>query len=561
MQQQSNDLARRALPLFIRSIARSANVSVEIAGNDAYTQGDRVVLPLVDPTDEHAVSITYAYARHEVAHIRYGEIRSFLDTAAQSSPLRKRIANIFRDVVDEKAYFDDYPGAVQDVDHAYQQLVKRGEFQQITEDSNPSAKMLGHLLYSSRRDVLDQHMFKDLAEGAEFHARNAFSAGAMTKIGGVMARVPAVSSNEDVWQLADEVIRILKDEAENNPPPPSCPESQEGEGVGDGGMMFPGSGDGPSGTTDGKPQTEPTPPPTEAQQQAAQEALSASEGDMGNQDVGQIMAAVLNEASKEAAKEMGRGLGAGDGLADPPGLAVDDPDLIHRVRAASNALRTRLQALVEAAREEEEWNSEAGVDLDDYQLPSVLHGDTAVFLDDDLVKEVDTAVFVVIDRSGSMSNDIDLAREATMAVAHALEQIQDVAVSTAAFPGHLHEVLPLTEFGESVLATSGRYTALHASGGTPMSEAVWYGIDALIKRPESRRIMLVVTDGAPNNTLATQKAIQVAQSCGIEVLGLGIGNTPVEALFPVAKEIQSMDQLSSSMFSMLEDSLVDVVRY
>lgn len=535
------ELARRALPVFVKALGRAAHVETVIEGKQAYTDGRRVVLPAVDPTDEDAVAMTYALARHEIAHLRYGDLETFEREMPNMSPLRRAITNIIRDIVDERALVTDYPGAKRDFLQGYRRLVVDGQVQPVVDGMKPAQVLTSYMHYRLRNDVLDQAPFADLAEGAERHARSMFSPGCMAKIGAALGRVVGISSSSDAIRIADDVVRILKEESEDPPPPRDAGENGQGENGTVSAGAQPGQG---SGQDTGR--------------EMATEALHATDADLNGNDLGQVMGEALQKAASEAeANGVGGCHAGGIGFADEPGLAIEDPELLKSVRAASNALRFRLQSLVEASREEDDWLSPVGFDLDDFVVDRIPLGETSVFRQDIGVDAVNTAVMILFDRSGSMSGEaITIAKQASLAVAHALERIPDVAVAVAAFPGHRNDVLPVVRFGEVTTRTTGRFASLNASGGTPMTEGIWYGLDELLARPEPRKLLMVVTDGQPNNQRTTVQALAIARTAGVETYGIGIGSTPVRELFPTACEIDTVKDLAPRMFGMLETALI-----
>lgn len=542
------EAAYRAMPIYVRALGRSADVEVEIHGSKAFTDKDRasgrrrVVLPDIDPTDEDAVSMTYAYAQHEIAHLRYGDLEAWEREWDNMSPLKRILTNIVCDVVDERSLIQNYPGALRDFNRGYRRLVQDSVFQPVTAEDKPVNQMTGYLLYRMRNEVLGQRMFDELAEGAERHARTSFSPGCMAKLGSIIARVNAIEATTDAMRLADEILKVLKDESDDKPPEQPTADEQSAAGS----DSTPGSSGADAGEENESKSS-----------QAARDSLNASEEDLKLRDVGQMMAKELEGAADEAVKESGHGgFGAGGGYASPPSFARRDDSLLAKVRSTSNAIRNRLLTMVEASREEDEWVADSGIVLDDFLIDRIPIGETSVFRNDTEVDGVNTAIVIMLDRSGSMGGSkIEIAREAALAVSHAVEQIPDVKVSVGAFPGEDNEVLPILEFGEQTKATAGRFSDLHASGGTPMTEAIWWGLEALLYRQETRKLLFVVTDGSPNNSVSTSKAIEVSELCGVETYGIGVGKTPVSTLFPRSCEIDSVQELARNLFGILQASL------
>jgi Mg-chelatase subunit ChlD len=140
-----------------------------------------------------------------------------------------------------------------------------------------------------------------------------------------------------------------------------------------------------------------------------------------------------------------------------------------------------------------------------------------------------------------------------------MDAIPGVKVCTAAFPGGNSgweaSVVPLTRFGQSVRATTKHYS-LGATGGTPLTEALYWAACQLLAQPEPRKIILVATDGDPNDPASTKFAIRRLEAEGIELLGLGIQHEGVRSLFGTHAVIQNLNELPKSVFGMLQSELV-----
>ena len=272
--------------------------------------------------------------------------------------------------------------------------------------------------------------------------------------------------------------------------------------------------------------------------------------------------ALKQEASdaNQAAGGYGGGGGAGVGEASEPlQVTTSGAAEIASVSAATVALRTRLRGLLAAERLAKRTVARRGKRLSRGRLVKALQGNPNIFVNKTRGVAVNTAVQILLDRSGSMHGEIALARESALACALGLSEIQGVSVAAATFPGDgaVREVTPLTAFGEPVRRTAGRYAAVNATGGTPMLEALLWGVDQLLVQPEPRLMCLVVTDGEPYDRVNTEAVIQRCWAGGIEVMGIGMGRSAhyVESLFPVSAHIEQVEDLAGAMFTMLREAL------
>lgn len=233
--------------------------------------------------------------------------------------------------------------------------------------------------------------------------------------------------------------------------------------------------------------------------------------------------------------------------------------IMQEVSQQNRALRVKLDGLIQASRLDRARLAATGLRINTGELYRLALSDPQVFSRLRKRKAVNTAVQILLDKSGSMRDRLEVARRAALSVACALEPMRGTAVACAAFPiaGGRNSVgiLPLTRFEERVPVTASRYESLTAQGGTPLAEALWWCASEIMGRKEERKMILVVTDGQPDDTDSTREIIQRCLHSGIEMIGLGIQVQAVGALLPDWCVIQGMDQLAPAMFQVLERKL------
>ncbi len=102
---------------------------------------------------------------------------------------------------------------------------------------------------------------------------------------------------------------------------------------------------------------------------------------------------------------------------------------------------------------------------------------------------------------------------------------------------------------------------MRPTGSTPMAPAIWYAAFELCKCREERKLLIVITDGDPNNKVAAKNAIDICERSDIEVIGIGVGAGAagaVAGLFSRHVFISDFDKLQSTLFNMMETSLIAV---
>lgn len=90
-----------------------------------------------------------------------------------------------------------------------------------------------------------------------------------------------------------------------------------------------------------------------------------------------------------------------------------------------------------------------------------------------------------------------------------------------------------------------------------MAEAIWHGAFELTKTRETRRILIVITDGDPDNDVACRKVLELCENSAIETIGIGICHSRVALLFDNHIVINSVEDLGKTLFQLMRDTLVD----
>ena len=88
-----------------------------------------------------------------------------------------------------------------------------------------------------------------------------------------------------------------------------------------------------------------------------------------------------------------------------------------------------------------------------------------------------------------------------------------------------------------------------------MAEAIWYAAFELSKTREDRKMLIVLTDGEPDNKDSAEAVIELCENSGIEVIGIGIETNAPSRLFSKSICIDDVADLQSTLFKLMEKSL------
>jgi cobalamin biosynthesis protein CobT len=238
-------------------------------------------------------------------------------------------------------------------------------------------------------------------------------------------------------------------------------------------------------------------------------------------------------------------------------------DLLARVRAESARLTARLLGLVQASRQDRPLPVRHGRRLAPTKLHRAVVGDDRLFLRRQRRVAPDTAVHLLVDLSGSMARCVPVgtqrvsaarvALDAALALALALDAIPGVAVAVTAFPGIAGQetvLARLVRHGQPPRTRAGAFAQI-PRGGTPLAGALWYAAADLLARDAQRRLVLVLTDGRPDDRPGAQRILALCQDASIETIGVGIA-IDVGALFPTAVTVNALGELRRALFRLVE---------
>ena len=266
-------------------------------------------------------------------------------------------------------------------------------------------------------------------------------------------------------------------------------------------------------------------------------------------EVGDALAAAINEACKDDVKsgeQMWRSpcpemdtIGvvtcenAGKGKALRTAIRPQIAVIKSRLRAKFLEAKTKkvIHGVRKGAAMSERRIVDSVIDIKSGRVPQ--RPDFRVELKDD----PSLAVSLVIDESGSMSLLCKDVRKAAVAVADALDglgcPIQVIGPRSSSFYGdytegcHRYQSVHIDVFkdwNENMGKALPRFHAITADGSTPLEDGIQHALRELNKRSEAHRIVLVLTDGAPDNSAVVRRQIRIAGEAGIQVVGVALNS-------------------------------------
>ncbi|CAD6875356.1 VWA domain-containing protein [Methylomonas fluvii] len=602
-----NRTLHNAFPIVAAAIGNRFGVKVSVGGDKAETDGQTIWLPAYEGDDPDYQDVAWGLLAHEAAHIRYSDF----SLRYGSSVLRRRLCGAIEDVRIEHELAKDFPGTRLTIRTVIEKMIVKGDFVASNIEDHPANILYSFVLKNLRARVLGQTALLPLVAQTEVALKAKFPKGAVTRVKGLLSEVPqGLQSESDCLHLTDRILTMIEQEFEqqrqrnqaqpaadeDTPPEPDDTDQAALSAVLNGSngsdseddmehdQRLPADNDDEQSSESGgnddsnpeNPDDDPATPsgsstsnPQGEDEEIAEIAdpmgvlqtlLSAGDSDI-EQDFFESLKSALSLAVENVSE-----------LLMPSGHepAMDDRAgafLLRKVQSESGKIRAALQGLVQSQTLSHSQHACRGRRMDGKRLHRLPLGETKVFQRKQTKPAPNTAIHLLLDKSESMGYQVTdsqgqpigsrmpIAMEATLALAMAFEGIPGVNPGVTAFPGsHDDSVFRLLEHGQRVNTRTGAFS-LAATGSTPMTEAIWFGAASLLRCREPRKVLMVMTDGQPNDTLSTLELLQRCRDSGIETVGVGLG-LDVSHLFPVAITINDLSELRAQLFELSKSLLL-----
>lgn len=510
-------------------LGRKYGVKVVIGGRGAYTDGNTIHLPSLPlECNKTLIGLARGYLDHEAAHIR--ETRFDWLRLANLTPLEMYVWNTFEDWRVEHRLARLFPGCRQNFNWLIKHLF--GDPSEKTGD--PALAILNWLLLSVRAwDVPVLNDQRDqVGSFIEAHYPDLID-----RLNMILQKVHSYcDSTQDCVLYAREVVSIIKAYS-----PPQTPKN--------------GGVEDSKNAEKGHPGGLPSEGVLSASQEQLKQLLHATEDDLPD-DMGEVLAHRLRTESPACSDESVSVAQVGNKTVN----AIQSEDMAVS-RQASTSLRTQLHGLLQSSVLSRSRLSRSGK-LDSRQLHRLSVADARVFKKRGERAGISTAVHILLDCSGSMRRRIKLTTQVCHAVATALEAIEGINVAVTAFPGGKpleggsdsgFTVCPILEHGERMHDKF----AVSATGCTPLGESLWWVLQQMQPLAETRKIVLILTDGDPDSFNVTLSAIEDGKKSSTEIYGLGIMSESITKLLPNhSRIINDLSELAPAMFGMLRSAML-----
>jgi len=546
------EMRLKVLPLVASMLGDKLGVKVVFGEQDtACTDGQTVFLPpLPMEEDEQLYWLVSGYIDHEAAHIRLTDFEAM--KAAKLSPVAHHIFNVIEDWRVEHELVKRYPGCREHFDrlnrHLYLPKTKRKK-KKAGGEKPPAFFILDYILNTV-----------NLADVPELEAARKPAARVIDKnwptlrrsLDEVLEQIPTrCLSTHDCIEMALEILSLLEVEAQRLTSDQATTQINSGPEMQENGVTNQSSSESSNGSSEGenKPSQRGENADLTADSSLA-DLLAGDESSLPQSSEMKLKQAIFGKNPNRKR----------DGFC----MAVEheliaeslSPEAVSEALCSSRALRTRLQGLLQTRVLRRLTPARYGK-TSGRLLYRIATKNPRMFRKGDEVPGIDTAVHILLDRSGSMDNQIALATQTCHSVASALQSIKGVNVAVTAFPsdlayGDLRSVAPLLRHGERLTDKF----SVRAEGRTPLSEALWWVTKELMKQKEQRKLILIISDGLPDDPAVALKTLSLIRDLGIEVAGIAIDSWQLANFINAQENITDITELAPSMFRILRQLLL-----
>ncbi|OOY34031.1 hypothetical protein BOV88_12115 [Solemya velum gill symbiont] len=540
-----NHPLKNALPIVAAAYGEKFGVKVLIQGQDAFTDGERIVIPTANPDDPHYQQIAWGYLAHEAAHIRHTNFD--MVQKASSKPIRKALLNIIEDVRIENELAKDYPGTRRSISQVIEYMVDTQQMC-VPEQPEPASNLQAWLLFRLRCHFLSQKALTPLYQAVDERVRQLFPAAAMSRLSAMLTAVPSLASTGEVLKLVDAIVAMLEEESR---PPQDESDADSGNDIGQDASN--NSSDSQTPETDSSATGD-----SDKSDQAVnlRQALEASAAQFEPDTFAQV-AEVLSEQA-----EGHQGV-TPLSLPQAEQAMLGDEAILTLSASESAQIRARLRGMVQSNQDNRNHAKRHGLRVATHRLAASQAGESRLFIQRQPRIAPNAAVHLLVDISGSMGKPIGegnrkyfhVANEAALALAMALEGIPGVVPAVSYFPG-IHQEVSIALLPKQSVRHRAACFDQKPRGCTPMAQAMWFAANSLLAQKQKRKLMIVLTDGDPDDWAATHDIVDRCRRSGFELLGIGIQTRSVEKFFPQSIVINDVKDLKRELFEVTQQLLV-----
>lgn len=581
----------RALRLMALMMGSHYGVSIvwDPKAETASTDGKKIILPTLAHTgSQEDAELLEGLFDHEVGHCRFTDFSMLNNMKEAVNAFWHSLHNSIEDVYEERRMGEIYPGCKKSLRRVEEIFIKRDMYKHSSQLDPVNALNIG--IYSMLRMNVLEHPSKVVFDAVQPQMIQHFGQEMTEKVLEIAARTVFAKSTMDTIQITQAIVDLIKDSIKESEKNQQGQQGQPQDSTGQGGQSgsqtqqagqpggTPGGQGNQQGTSGGSQpqagqsgQQAPNPDPvnnlTQQQMQALQSALDATKDDITDISVDSNAVKALDD--NRAIQHGCRGGGNNAGSVHDVNVAKAENDSSWRQSVMSRSqslfvrMGSKLEVFLESIKESSEWSALSGRKVARDYSERLDSGNFKVFRRKEESQEIDTAVSILVDYSGSMDasfgviSRMDAAWDACFAIGKVMYQ-HDIPFSITGFAGDICHLKDFEGGLNAIKSPTGN------DGATMTHEGVLAAGYPLTCRDESKKLMVVITDGIPSSSEDATAAIREIIGNGVNVAVVFINNDGGssrqfgDALVQAGCTFASAgnpDDLSGAVFSAVKQSM------
>lgn len=557
-------------------LSRDSKIKVTVSGDRSNCASDGSAINIARmPATPLGRMLMTGLVFHEIGHKNH-------TTGNKPAGLLGDMMNVIEDIRIEAESIKERPGTRFNLDAVTTHYVNKGSL----EPKELSHAMLCKVMAYGRGKLLNQKAILPLEEICDEMMDDAFGQDFIDQVEIIIKDIPKLKHTKDTEKMSQQIINLL---IQQKNPPPQQPahhqqQQEEEQGQKENGQVN-GSGSSPRGENEQEPdqasggkavedissskpdqQQEQTPSNQSCdicsggngagsgggERPTPEEIEAMLNNSTGYGDLSELIQSELNNMAAQTSYSELRSVPSFPEIGRMKSRfgKLDEVEAI----SASSRMRARIMGQLQSIKRQPGSFGSSGRKLATSKLVKMATGDPKIFKKKIDTVEINTAVTVMLDLSGSMDDKYDVANAAAFALHNTLFGLKGVSVCSLEFSGKSNqpEVNILVDFGKKPLSECFNH---YPFDGTPTHMAIWAARAMLLQRSEPRKIMLILTDGCPDKGSDTQAATLRTMAEGIEIAAIGIMHSGVKNYWKNNRIINTIQELPAAMFGVMEDLL------
>ncbi len=557
----------RSLAMVASALSEEYGVTVTIGGNQAYMEfnsaGKPIInIPSLDIDDSYYKDLIRGYIDHETGHVRFSD-KPDTNSRINKSGAFFNISNIYEDVYVERMMGDCFPGCRRNLRKLAKLIYASGEPGEGPDDPAPMhdalqnykngyisneefiislwAAIFNYILYRSRGQISDRieeyvpkykKVIDDLLPGLSSAIDPIIDRLPIEGINTAANNALAIETEEAIKNYINQNEQAMEDywkeeQSDQDSDQDSVQGSSQGSGVGSSTSIVNGFN-------------------------KIEGTIFENEEHL---DISKLTSERICKTVDNSREEHTIKIHNISTFDDPSlfNIGILSDEEVKNSLQSSVVLDTQLQSLLQTYTLNRGGLSRVGK-LNTNRLHKLSVCNDRIFTRKIEKRSINTEIIILVDMSGSMieKNKDVLTSKSLYAIINSLRKIKGCVSSIVGFSSTT--VVDILKPNDRIT----RRMKIVPYGGTLCGEALTQAVRRFSSSPDSRKIVIMLTDGNTDNFQFFERVIKVTKASGIEIVGIGIMDSNIKRYLQSDEccIINNLSQMTGELFRILRSKLL-----